>query len=255
MQKNSYFIERIVGIIGFLFLLLAFISSFFVPEDSNSILEYFTNTQTVVHIVHGICAAICFVLIFKPSITFYLIILFSESILTILTNYESMGIFFFYSFLILAFLKGYFKKNMTIKFVISFFIHISSIILSFPHGWINVYISLGTSVFFFVFHLWIIKILKEQYSCFLPEKVSNSLVLSNVRKGDEISLTEYGLTGRQISLVIDYIYNQSSYKDLSQKYSVGISTVKREFSIVFRIFGVSKIDELKMLLLQYQIKE
>ena len=81
------------------------------------------------------------------------------------------------------------------------------------------------------------------------------MVLSNVRKGDVISLTEYGLTGRQISLVIDYIYKQSSYKELSQQYGIGISTVKREFTIVFKIFGVSKIDELKMLLLQYQIKE
>jgi len=255
MQKNSYFIERIVAITGFLFLLLAFISSFLVPEDPNSILGYFTNTQTIVHIVHGVCAAICFFLIFKPNITFYLVILFTESVLNIITSYEQMGIFFFYSFLILAFLKGYYKKHLSTKIIITFFVHISSIILSFPHGWINVYISLGTSVFFFTFHIWIIKILKEQYSCFLPETVSNSLVLSNVRKGDVISLTEYGLTGRQISLVIDYIYKQSSYKELSQQYGIGISTVKREFTIVFKIFGVSKIDELKMLLLQYQIKE
>ena len=80
-------------------------------------------------------------------------------------------------------------------------------------------------------------------------------MLANVMQGDVVSLSTYGLTGRQISLVLDYIYNQTSYKELGEKYGLGLSTIKREFSIVFKIFGVSKIEDLKMLLLQYQLTE
>ena len=62
-------------------------------------------------------------------------------------------------------------------------------------------------------------------------------------QGDVVSLSKYGLTGRQVSLVLDYIYKQTSYKELGEKYGLGLSTIKREFSIIFKIFGVSKIED------------
>ena len=151
--------------------------------------------------------------------------------------------------------KGYFTKHFKTYITISFSIHFLAIIFVFPHGWANVFISLGTSIFLLVFYLWIYKILKEQFSCFIPNTVSNNLVLANVIQGDVVSLSKYGLTGRQVSLVLDYIYKQTSYKELGEKYGLGLSTIKREFSIIFKIFGVSKIEDLKMLLLQYQITE
>lgn len=255
MSKNHFFIERIIALTGFLFLLIAFISSFIVLEDPYSILQYLFNTQTIVHIVHGTGALLCFILIFVPNTFCFLIVLYIESILNILTSYEQLGIIFFYFYIILGITKGYFLKNLKIYLIISFLIHFLSIILIFPHGWAKVFISLGTSTFLLVFYLWIYKILKEQFSCFIPKTISNNFIFSDVMQGDVISLSKYGLTGRQISLVLDYMYQQTSYKELAEKYGLGISTIKREFTIVFKIFGVTKIEDLKILLLQYQLTE
>ena len=255
MGHKYFSIERVVAITGFLFLLIAFISSFYVPTDELSILKYFTDTQTVVHFVHGICALLCFFLIFKPAIEGFCIIMFIESFLNILTSYEQLGIFFFYSYLILAITKGLFEKHTGTKISVSFIIHTVAIFLSFTHGWPVVFISLGTTLFFMVFYLWIYKILKEQFSCFIPKSVTQNAVLYAEKKGSVLSLTKYGLTGRQISLTLDYIYKQTSYKELSEEYGMSVSTVKKEFSEIFRIFKVAKIEELKMLLLQYQVTE
>lgn len=255
MSKKIFSIERVVAIIGFLFLLIAFISSFYVQPDENSILKYVTDTQTVVHIVHGVCAFLCFLLIFKPITVGFCFLMFVESILNILTTYEQLGIFFFYSYITLAITKGLFEKHTGTKIVVSFIVHIAAIILVFTHGWPVVFISLGTTVFFMVFYIWIYKILKEQFSCFIPKKISDNSVLATEIKGSVISLAKYGLTGRQISLTLDYIYKQTSYKKLSEEYGLSISLVKKEFSEIFKTFEVTKIEELKMLLLQYQVTE
>lgn len=255
MSKKIFSIERVVAIIGFLFLLIAFISSFYVQPDENSILKYVTDTQTVVHIVHGVCAFLCFLLIFKPITVGFCFLMFVESILNILTTYEQLGIFFFYSYITLAITKGLFEKHTRTKIVVSFIVHIAAIILVFTHGWPVVFISLGTTVFFMVFYIWIYKILKEQFSCFIPKKISDNSVLATEIKGSVISLAKYGLTGRQISLTLDYIYKQTSYKKLSEEYGLSISLVKKEFSEIFKTFEVTKIEELKMLLLQYQVTE
>ena len=255
MSKKIFSIERVVAITGFLFLLIAFISSFYVQPDENSILKYVTDTQTVVHIVHGVCAFLCFLLIFKPITVGFCFLMFVESILNILTTYEQLGIFFFYSYITLAITKGLFEKHTETKIVVSFIVHFAAIILVFTHGWPVVFISLGTTVFFMVFYIWIYKILKEQFSCFIPKKISDNSVLATEIKGSVISLAKYGLTGRQISLTLDYIYKQTSYKKLSEEYGLSISLVKKEFSEIFKIFEVTKIEELKMLLLQYQVTE
>ena len=49
--------------------------------------------------------------------------------------------------------------------------------------------------------------------------------------------------------------NKLSYKELSEKYFVSISTVKKIFADIFKIFNVSNIEELRLLLLQYQVEE
>ena len=144
MSKNHFFIERIIALTGFLFLLIAFISSFVVQEDPYSILQYISKTQTIVHFVHGSCALLCFVLFFIPNTMAFLFVLYIESILNILTSYEQLGIVFFYFYIILGITKGYFTKHFKTYITISFSIHFLAIIFVFPHGWANVFISLGT---------------------------------------------------------------------------------------------------------------
>ena len=44
------------------------------------------------------------------------------------------------------------------------------------------------------------------------------------------------------------------YKELSEKYYVSISTVKKIFADIFKVFEVNNIEELRLLLLQYQVE-
>lgn len=53
--------------------------------------------------------------------------------------------------------------------------------------------------------------------------------------------------------MFDYINNGLNYKDLSDKYYVSLSTVKKEFTDIYKIFNVTKLEELHILLLQYVV--
>ena len=111
-----------------------------------------------------------------------------------------------------------------------------------------------SSVFFFVFGCWIYSLLKAQFSCFMPKNVTENKVLSNLKPGQVLNLSDYNLTERQQTFVFENIHNSLSYKQLSEKYYVSISTVKKEFAEVYKIFCVDKLEELRILLLQYQIE-
>jgi len=54
-------------------------------------------------------------------------------------------------------------------------------------------------------------------------------------------------------MILDNIQNNLSYKQLSEKYFVSVSTVKKDFSEVFQVFEVTKLEELHLLLLRYQV--
>ena len=51
-----------------------------------------------------------------------------------------------------------------------------------------------------------------------------------------------------------FFTEDSSYTDLSKKYYVSTSTVKKEMSDAFHLIGVKNLEELRLLLLQYHIK-
>ena len=92
-------------------------------------------------------------------------------------------------------------------------------------------------------------------SCLFPQNVRENNTIIGKPAGSTISLSEYGLNERQSNFVIENIHNKLSYKEISEKYFVSISTVKKIFAEVFKIFNVSNIEELRILLLQYQVKE
>ena len=56
-----------------------------------------------------------------------------------------------------------------------------------------------------------------------------------------------------MDFILDNLHENCSYKDLSEKYFVSLSTVKKDFSELFKIFGVTKLEELHLLLLQYKV--
>ena len=97
--------------------------------------------------------------------------------------------------------------------------------------------------------------LKAKLSCLFPQNVRENNTIIGKPAGSTISLSDYNLNERQITFLMEHLHNKMSYKELSEKYFVSLSTVKKIFADIFKIFNVSNIEELRLLLLQYQVKE
>lgn len=250
-MKLEKFFSRAFYITAFLFLGIAAFAGFYFNGDKNSIIPY---SHIVIPVTHVICCAFSLICVFKPIYPLNFIICLVESSLTILTDSEILGAFLFYTGIIIFFFEGVLTARKKIALLLFFILHLITILLYYPHGWVQTMILFGSSLFMMSFFLWIYSILKERLSCFLPTNVTKNKTVGLKQPGTELHLSDYGLTERQINLVMDYIYSNLSYKDLSEKYSLSLSLVKKEFNEVFQIFGVSKIEELYILLLQYQLK-
>lgn len=252
MKNKKINIERVVSIISFLFLGIALYGGLTLEGDPDSILPH---SKIDICVFHSVCVTLSFFCIFKPIRLIQIIILLLESFITILTNYETLGIFFFYFAIILLLCNDFFTKRGVLIASILFCFHIITIFLMYTHGWTRTIIAFATSIFSLSFFIWIYSILKTKLSFLIPTIISNNLAITNKQPGQELSLSDYKLTDRQINLVMDYLYNNLSYNDLSQKYNISLSTVKKDFSEIFKIFNVSKLEELHILLLQYKIKK
>jgi len=212
------------------------------------------DTAILIPWTHVVCAAFAFFLIFKPNDRIFIIVVNIESMLLLLTDYCQLGIFFFWASIILIFVKDIFKnKNKAIIATLSIS-HCLALLGSYTHGWKLTFISIGNSAFCFVFYNWIYSILKAKLSCYIPSNVSNNQTINNKKPGEIIKLSDYKLTERQVTFVLENIHNNLSYKEISDKYFVSISTVKKTFAEVYKIFNVTKLEELRILLLQYQVR-
>lgn len=255
MQNNKLINERVVSAIGFCFLVTATITAFLNDGDKLSILEKFGSSRKIIFTTHLICACFSIFMIIKPSDIGYIIIMMTESVLTMLTGYEQLGIFFFYASLILLICKDLCgKKNVYVMSVL-ITIHILSLLGTYTHGTNVLCLSVAYSAFSFLFYLWIYKYLKTKLSCFWPKTVTENEILKNAKPGELIKLSNYNLTERQTAYLLENLYNNLSYKKISSKYNVSVSTVKRIFVDIFKIFKVNNLEELRFLLLQYQIKK
>ena len=255
MDRNRLNSERVVAVAGFVFLLIAAIISLFFDGDKNSILELIANTKILIPVVHFLCVALALVDVIRPNSYLTLSIFFIESELTILTSYQELGIFFFYAAVIIILCKDLILNKSKKTLIILFILHFISLGLSYTHGIKYMFVSLGYSMFCMVFYLWIYSVLKAKLSCLFPKNVRENNTIIGKPAGATISLSDYNLNERQRLFVIENIHNKMSYKEISEKYFVSISTVKKIFAEVFKIFEVSNIEELRILLLQYQVKE
>lgn len=254
MRLNRINTERVVSIVGFMFLLCAGICSLFLGGHPKSIIEYIAPTKIVIPTVHFICCFFALLTVFKPSYYHMAGILMIESVLTTLTEYENLGIFFFYAAIMLITIKDIFEQKRNLLIVILTIIHFLSLLGAFPFGILRTLINISASAFFFVFCYWIVDLLKAQFSCFIPKNVTTNEVLGGLKPGDKLKLSDYNLTDRQQKFVVENLHNSLSYKEISEKHFVSLSTVKKEFSDVFKVFNVEKLEELRILLLQYQIE-
>lgn len=255
MSRNRISSERVVAVIGLVFLIVAAIVSLMLDGAPGSVIEKIAPTSIVIPIVHFICVALAVVFLITKN-TYVMISIFAiESELTILTNYEELGIFFFYAALILILCKDLIKDKPRKKIIWMFVIHLLTLVLTYPHGIVYTLVDISYSIFCFAFYIWIYYTLKAKLSCLFPKNVRDNNTLKGKPAGSIIKLSDYNLNERQRTFLMDHFYNKLSYKDLSEKYFVSISTVKKIFAEIFKIFNVSNIEELRLLLLQYQVKE
>jgi len=244
--------ERVVAITASVFLTVAFIVGLLLHGDPECIIPY---TNIIIPCIHALCVVLSFICIFYPKFYLQFLIMQIESILTILTNLPFLGIFLFYGSVFIYMCQQYTVKHICHHLTFYLIAHIIAITLTYTHGWERTILSFFSSAFYASFFVWIYMILKTKFSCFTPSKVAYHSNLSNKKPGDTVKLSDYKLNERQRTFIIENLHNQLSYKALSEKYNVSVSTVKKEFSYIFDVFGVSKQEELHLLLLQYQVSE
>ena len=255
MDRNRISSERVVAVVGLVFILIAAIVSLFFKGAPTSVLQKVTDTRIVIPVVHFACVAltIIYVITLKPFLLVTILLI--ESELTILTNYEELGIFFFYAAIIYILCADILSNKSKRPIIIMFSVHLITLLLNFVHGWKYILIDIGYSIFCFAFYLWIYTILKTKFSCLIPKNVRENNTIIGKPAGSKIKLSDYNLTERQRTFLIEHIHNKKSYKELSEQYFVSISTVKKIFADIFKIFDVSNIEELRLLLIQYQVEE
>ena len=253
MRRNIDYVRRVVYLVGFCFLVIASITGIVLDGDPQSVIQKIAPTSVVIPATHIFCATVTLFLCFKPYDPMFVILVMIESVLLVLTDYALLGVFFFYSAIILIVCNGLFPKRQSRIIAYLTIIHCLSLLGTSTRGWQHFLICTGYSAFSFIFYLWIYCILKQRFSCFLPKNVTNNQTIIKKKPGETISLSDYKLSERQITFILANLHDNLSYKEISEKYYVSISTVKKEFAGVYKIFNVSKLEELRILLLQYQI--
>ncbi len=254
MKKHKWVMQKIVLFMSLLFIgminILCYYVIFTSTEPSQKLIPY---SRIVLPLVHGIVLIISIYLLFKYNYLLQFSIFQIESIICILSTFQSLGIFLYYASVFIFIINRYGKKEIKVPLIISFCIHIIALLLNFIISWADALVYLFSSFFVFACFLWFYEILKTKFSSFIPTSVNNKSVLSNVKQGSSIYLSDYGLTERQINIIYDYIHNNLNFKELSEKYYVSISSIKKEFTDVYKIFNVTKLEELHILLLQYVV--
>lgn len=255
MELKKIKFEKTTSIISFLFVFTVFISCLiliFTKTQPQSIVPY---SIYFVPAVHALCAVLSFIMIFKFYYPIMFFMLQLESAICILTNFEILGIFFYYIAVFLIFIIYYQTKPVKYVVCICYSIHLLLLLFTINYGWPRFVIDLFTSFYMMAIYLWLYNLLKVRFSCFKPSMIMSNSTIGDRIPGTVLKLSEFELTERQVNFILDYVNNNLSYNDLTEKYYVSLSTVKKEFAEVFKVFGVTKNDELKLLLLQYVVEK
>ena len=239
---------RVFSICSAIFLFVAFITSLHLKLQIGT----FIPSQKVVIVTHGLSFLLSVIVIFKPVLCIQVFVLMCESILTIMTGYQTLGVFLFYAIVILMFVNGKFRIRPVLELLPFVILHILSLLLTYKQGIFFVFMGLANSFFYAAFFYWIYDILRAKLSCFLPAETKNNSIIKE-KPGEQLHLSDYNLSERQVNFILDNLHKNSSYKELSETYFVSLSTVKKEFSELYRIFNVTKLEELRHLLLQFQV--
>lgn len=259
--KQKFFTpDRTMSFFAMLVLLTASILSYNRTPSSYVVFPVPEKTVFAINLLSTICCV--YAIIFPKDFRLQRGILFVQGITTSLTNYPILGIFLYGSYITLLFCNGGFKTKAMQKGLVILGIWFAVCLLygyecyvNFPRQWIYLaLLQIFLSTFFFSFYLCIYKKLESLLIPLAPQKKITCKNIKLPEPGSELVLERAGLTLRQSKLVKEYLKNQPSYEDLSHQFYVSKSTVKKDMADVFVKFGVSNINELHLLLVQYVVK-
>lgn len=250
MSKKVDNAQRLFLIFSFLLLVTASILSFILPPETRSLIPH---TEIVIPIVNSLCAFLCIITIFKMHYEkLQCAVLLIQSIFTIATGYEILGILLYTILLIKLFLSGFYKTHPKIKTFFSFGFWILLILTLFPFGLERLFLAFSVICFFCTFSYWLYLKLNEQLKPFLPENIITTKI-KLPPQGSNLDLKKYGFTDRQILILKEFMNFELTYKKIAQKLLLSTSTVKSEMSKIINFFEVKNAENLRLLLLQYTI--
>ena len=256
MIKKSIFTktktERFFLIFSFIILMIATILSFILPAETRSVIPY---PKITIPFINSVCTILCFLTIFKMNwhLLQYAILLI-ESICTILTGYELLGFFLYSALLIKLFVNGFFIKHLYSKITFLLIIWLISVLGLIPFGFERVILSYASIFFFCTFYFHIYKKMEDDLKRYIPPVPVESKV-NLPSHGEKIYLSDYNLSKRQIKILQEYLKFGKSYKTMADEFFVSESIIKTEMSRIQRKFGVKNREDLRVLLLQYEISE
>ena len=246
--------ERVLDLGGFIILAVAAVISFIVEAESRTVIP---KPEIVIPVVNTVCAVLAFVqFIFPKKHLLSYTVMLIQSISTILTGYETLGVFLFTALVILMFCNHDLKTHFYAKILPLLGVLMLSLPGVLPFGLFRFILAFAESVFFLAFYFCIYRKLETLLVSIAP--VFESTIQPKIdlpEKGGLISLADLGLNERQQNLIFDNLTEDSSYTDLSKKYYVSTSTVKKEMSDAFHLIGVKNLEELRILLMQYHVRK
>ena len=237
---------------AFIMLVMATVFSI---NNNNYVTTIIPFRTTIVPIINGATAFLCFILLFiKENYRLQSLILFIQGICTAITGYEILGAFLYSAMFVILFVNKFFTTNTKKKLIILVCIWILTIFSLLVISYTRFITVLIISFFFATFYAYIYKKTEDILSIFVPTKTN---FLSNnalPKQGEELFLSKFDLSERQIILLKDFIKNKSTYNNLAKKYNVSISTVKKDMADIFTKFNVANNNELFILLSQFVVK-
>lgn len=254
MKIKKISIYSQLTIFGLIYILLDFFLTIHMMIQGELEL-HFQYLNLIYPIAHFTCFILGIIVLIKKNKHLFFLVFQIESIISLISDFALIGIFLFHASMFILYIDYYDSKKANKIMRLCFLIHVIVLCYNFIINWEKAVIYLLSTIFSYFVFTYIAELLKSKYSCFIPTTVTLQSKLSNIEPGKKIKLSELGLNERQCNFIYDYVINNLSYNDLTEKYFVSLSTVKKEFADSYKILGVNKLEELHILLLQYQIEK
>lgn len=228
----------------------ASILSFILPPTPNTLLP---APEIIVPVINTTTALLCIPLFFKEIKFIEYLILGIQCFSTIISGYEIIGDFLFLALSTLLFIDHQFKNHHILKFGLLSLSWLTAQLLLLPFGIHRFVLNVSSYFFFIAFTFYVYKRLETQLKIFAPTKIIETSV-ELPEAGNKLILKDYKLTERQIQFIEEIIVNKKTYGELAIKYNISASTVKKDMQRVFDKFAVKNLNNLTLLLLQYDVE-